>query len=209
MNGNGISKSPTKDQTGRNKPGRRSIVSKFLTAVFFICCTILILGCQFLSNVGEKINIEDIMLKVDSVQTDSGQDIGNMFEKENKVNNIVNVMNTDVRADKVPAYVASLILCNKGASSVTGFLDAAIVLRHSIHKNSIHNPGSSGKYSYKMYAIVHENCKHHAPTLEKMGYEILIRDTPIDRSKIKGEVYRKSVERAMCCGSAEFIKLYA
>ncbi len=114
----------------------------------------------------------------------------------------------DPRADMVPAYVASLIKCKQG-SSVTGFLDAAIILRHSIHKNSIHNPKGSGKYSYKMYAIVHEDCKEFAPVLRKVGYETIIRDTPIDRRKIKGEAYRQSVENAMCCGSAEFIKMYA
>ena len=121
------------------------------------------------------------------------------------------IWNEDValnpRAGKVPAYVVSLIICR--GDSVTGFLDAAVILRHSIYKNSIHNPASGGKYGFKMYAIVHEDCKHHAPTLERVGYETIIRGTPIDRSKIKGDVYRENVESAVCCGSKEFIKMYA
>ncbi len=41
----------------------------------------------------------------------------------------------------VIAHAISLIKCSKG-SSVTGFLDAAAILRHSIHKNSIHYSSS-------------------------------------------------------------------
>lgn len=180
-------------------------MSLILMSSFFVCCAILLLSGYYLAGGNNEIvDMEDILLKSDVINTDHDHD------NVNDANHIMQVNNgaVDPRADKVPAYVASLILCKEG-SSVTGFLDAAVILRHSIHKNSIHNPASSGKYSYKMYAIVHEDCKHHAPTLEKAGYETIIRGTPIDRSKIKGEVYRKSVEQAMCCGSKEFIKMYA
>jgi len=107
----------------------------------------------------------------------------------------------------VPAYVVSLIKC-RGDGTV-GFLDAAAVLRHSVHRNSLHHPGSNGTYSYKMYAIVHEDCARHAPVLESVGYRTIVRGTPIDRREIKNEFYRKSVEGELCCGSAEFIKMYA
>ena len=108
----------------------------------------------------------------------------------------------------VVAHVVSLIKCKK-ESSVTGFLDAAAVLRHSIHKNSVHTPASGSNYSYKMYAIVHENCKDHAHALDRLGYTSLVRPTPVSLDEIQPGYYRDHVEAENCCGSAEFIKLYA
>lgn len=108
----------------------------------------------------------------------------------------------------VVAHVVSLIKCKK-ESSVTGFLDAAAVLRHSIHKNSVHNPSSGSKYSYKMYAIVHESCQSHARALDRLGYTSLIKPSPILLDDIQPGWYRDHVEGENCCGSAEFIKLYA
>ena len=133
------------------------------------------------------------------------------------------------------AHAISLIKCSKG-SSVTGFLDAAAILRHSIHKNSIHYhsfPSSSSssqsninstilqnyhhptttspsasRYSYQMYAIVHTSCAEHATILAQLGYTILIKDHPVRKEDIKGEWLRNHIESENCCGSAEFIKLY-
>jgi len=76
----------------------------------------------------------------------------------------------------VIAHAISLIKCSKG-SSVTGFLDAAAILRHSIHKQSIHykpptnstttiSSAPRSRYSYKMYGIVHTSCADHAKVLE-------------------------------------------
>jgi hypothetical protein len=140
-------------------------------------------------------------------------------------------------AEPVPpviiAHAVSLIKCSKG-SSVTGFLDAAAILRHSIHKNSIHYhsfPSSSSqsninstilknyhhptttspsasRYSYQMYAIVHTSCAEHATILAQLGYTILIKDHPVRKEDIKGEWLRNHIESENCCGSAEFIKLY-
>ena len=116
----------------------------------------------------------------------------------------------------VIAHAVSLIKCSKG-SSVTGFLDAAAILRHSIHKNSIHyKPTNStissstprSRYSYKMYGIVHTSCQDHAKVLERLGYEIMVRDHPVKKEDIKGEWLRNHIEAENCCGSAEFIKLY-
>jgi len=119
----------------------------------------------------------------------------------------------------VIAHAISLIKCSKG-SSVTGFLDAAAILRHSIHKQSIHykpptnstttiSSAPRSRYSYKMYGIVHTSCADHAKVLERLGYEIMVRDHPIKKDDIKGEFLRNHIEAENCCGSAEFIKLYA
>jgi hypothetical protein len=99
----------------------------------------------------------------------------------------------------VIAHVVSLIKCKK-SSSVTGFLDAAAVLRHSIHKQSIHAKAS--KYSYQMYAIVHQDgCSENAALLQNLGYKTLVRDTPVQLDEIQGEWYRNHVENENCCGS--------
>ena len=119
-------------------------------------------------------------------------------------------------APVVVAHAVSLIKCSKG-SSVEGFLDAAAVLRHSVHKNSVHYvpptgsddpPQRRSRYSYKMYGIVHTSCQEHARVLGKLGYEILVRDHPVKKEDIRGEWLRNHVEGENCCGSAEFIKLY-
>lgn len=102
------------------------------------------------------------------------------------------------------AHVVSLIKCSK---SVTGFLDAAAVFRHSIHLQSFATGKS--KYAYQMYAIVHEQCRDHGAILERLGYIVLIKASPVQVSEIKGKWYREHVEHENCCGSAEFIKLYA
>ena len=95
-----------------------------------------------------------------------------------------------------------------------GFLDAAAVLRHSIHKNSVHyRPSNStapppSRYSYQMYAIVHTSCEQHAKVLQRLGYQIMVKDHPVKKEDIKGEWLRNHIEAENCCGSAEFIKLY-
>jgi hypothetical protein len=109
-------------------------------------------------------------------------------------------------APVVVAHVVSLIKCKK-KGSVTGFLDAAAILRHSIHKNSVH--AGTSKYSYKMYAIVHENCKEHTHALDRLGYTSLLKPSPVKLDEIAPGWYRDHVESENCCGSAEFIKLHA
>jgi hypothetical protein len=118
-------------------------------------------------------------------------------------------------APVVIAHAVSLIKCGRVAS-VTGFLDAAAVLRHSIHQQSIHHTtattgggGRRSKYSYHMYAIVHTDCEDHAPLLETLGYTTMIRDSPVALDTIREGWYRDHVEGENCCGSREFIKLFA
>ena len=129
-----------------------------------------------------------------------------------------------ISAPKI-AHVISLITCHK-ESTVKGFLDALIILRHSIHQNSIHRieddqttissskqaRNHRSKYSYQMYAILHKDggCLTHVPLLERLGYIPLVKDTPVNISDIpESSWYRNHVEQENCCGSKEFIKLYA
>jgi hypothetical protein len=109
------------------------------------------------------------------------------------------VQNTPI----VVAHVVSLIKCSK-QERVTGFLDAAAVLRHSLHKNSVHSGNS--KYSYKMYAIVHSDCKEHVHSLDRLGYTALVKPSPVKVEDIAEGYLKGHVEMENCCGSAEFIK---
>lgn len=111
------------------------------------------------------------------------------------------------------AYAISLIECTdrhkSGQSSVAGLQDASIVLRHSVHQNSVRNPSSGIRYDYEMYAIVHEQAQACAPMLQDAGFHILIKQPPILADEINGEYLRKHIHKEYCCGAHEFVKLYA
>ena len=111
---------------------------------------------------------------------------------------------------RVVAHVISLITCHR-ADRVQGFRDALVMLRHSIHQNSVHvHPHS--RYSYQMYAVLHKDggCDAQLPLLQRLGYIPLLHDTPVDIDSITtNEWYKTHVENENCCGSKEFIKLYA
>lgn len=135
----------------------------------------------------------------------------------------VDLNKTDYKPIKI-AHVVSLISCQK-QGRVRGYLDALMILRHSIHQNSIHRfqdedlsssrrrlPRRESKYSYQMYAILHKDggCLPHVPLLQRLGYITLVRDTPVNISSIpQSSWYRTHVEDENCCGSKEFVKLYA
>ena len=98
------------------------------------------------------------------------------------------------------AYAISLTACNSGTAN----LDGAAVLRHSVMRFD----ATSKKYDSKFFAFVHPNATSCADGLEKLGYEIQVRPTPINVTDIRGPL-KDVVEGASCCGSAEFLKLYA
>jgi hypothetical protein len=91
-----------------------------------------------------------------------------------------------------------------------GITDGAAILKHSIHLSSIQSPTSGSKYDYKMYALVHPEAEFCArPTLQPLGYEILIRDVPVPLNEIEGDYLREKVPANGCCGEKEFVKLHA
>jgi hypothetical protein len=111
------------------------------------------------------------------------------------------------------AYAISLIECTdnhkSGHSSKAGLQDASIVMRHSIHQNSVRNPSSGSNYDYEMYAIIHEQAKACASVLQDAGFITLIRDPPILEKDIQDEYLRENIHKEVCCGVHEFVKLYA
>lgn len=98
----------------------------------------------------------------------------------------------------VIAYAISLIKCGDFQSSTAGLQDAALVLKHSIHQTSIRNPQSGSRYDYKAYAIVHRQAEKCAQELEDAGYELVIRDPPVDKSEIRGDYLRKKIHKEWC-----------
>jgi hypothetical protein len=107
------------------------------------------------------------------------------------------------------AHAVSFVHCAR-ADRVQAYMDALVILRHSIHQNSIHN--NKGQYSYQMYAFIHdEGCPNpDLPLLLKqLGYIAIRKPTPVNISEIPNEYYKRHVEQENCCGSREFIKLYA
>mmetsp|Transcript_20364 Transcript_20364/g.31878 ORF Transcript_20364/g.31878 Transcript_20364/m.31878 type:complete len:494 (-) Transcript_20364:1778-3259(-) len=107
------------------------------------------------------------------------------------------------------AYAISLIKCSDKQSSTSGLIDAATVLRHSVHQTSVRNPNSGSKYDYKMYAIVHKKAESCSHLLGDLGYHIIVKDSPVQTSEIRGDYLRKNVHREWCCGADEFVKLFA
>lgn len=106
-------------------------------------------------------------------------------------------------------YAISLIKCGDHQTTSAGLIDAAIVLRHSVHMTSIRNPASGSKYDYKMYAIVHEQAEKCSSVLKNVGFEVIVKDQPVKVDYIRGDFLRKNIYREWCCGAAEFVKLYA
>jgi hypothetical protein len=45
--------------------------------------------------------------------------------------------------------------------------------------------------------------------LTALGYEVLLRNAPVEISEIRGEYLRKNVHKEWCCGADKFVKLYA
>ena len=104
-------------------------------------------------------------------------------------------------------YAISLIKCGDKQSNAAGLNDAALVLRHSVHLTS--SRAGKSKYDYKMYAIVHRQAEPCSQTLKDAGFEVLIRDPPVEVPEIEGDFLRKKIRREWCCGADEFVKLYA
>ena len=106
-------------------------------------------------------------------------------------------------------------------------MQGAAVLRHSVHLAHHHHhhhhrnndndnsttsssSSSESKYDYEMIAIVHPaaiDCP--LEPLSKLGYTVLVRNTPFDTEDIRNEYFKSVVDGASCCGSKEYLKLYA
>lgn len=102
-------------------------------------------------------------------------------------------------------YFVSITSCGGSAPSMA---EGAAVLKHSIHLASVHGP-LGGKYDYKMHAIYHPDALSCVQELEKLGYELNQRNTPVAVKDIQGDFLREKIVKNGCCGEKELIKLEA
>ena len=117
--------------------------------------------------------------------------------------------NTTRTAKATIAYLTSVTACPTHQRQ--SFVDAAAVLKHSIHRSSIRNPDSISEYDYEMYAFVHTNASECAEPLRKIGYQVQIRDCPVALEEVQNDIYRSRLAnpKAGCCQEKEFLKLYS
>jgi hypothetical protein len=112
----------------------------------------------------------------------------------------------DKRAPKI-AYAISVTSCHP--SNSTSVLDGAAVLGHSIHLASA-RVNNKTRYDYALYAFVHVDAKSCAPILTQLGYTVLLKEGPPFRVEdIQNKELQRQIELKGCCGSKEFLKLYA
>ncbi len=107
------------------------------------------------------------------------------------------------------AYTVTITGCSEkfsSAAEATSLItQGAAVLQHSIRLAH-----TTSKYDYQMYAFVHPGATECSVVpLKKLGYQVLIRNTPFETSDISTKFLRENIEKASCCGSKEFLKLYA
>ena len=103
------------------------------------------------------------------------------------------------------AFAISLTGCDRNGLHVQG----AAVLGHSIRLNSAANPQSSSRYGYKLLIFVHPDAVSCAKPFEDVGFEVLVRETPVNVTEIRGEFLRTHVHKIGCCGAKEYLKLYS
>ena len=91
------------------------------------------------------------------------------------------------------AYAWTLAKCNDFQSSTEGMIDAALILKHSIHQVS--SRVGKSQYDYHMYVLVHPDASNCTQILEDAGYTVKIMPQPVDEKNIRGEFLRKNVKR--------------
>ena len=97
------------------------------------------------------------------------------------------------------------------------FMDAALMLQASIHKNSVRNPSSQSSYDYEMVALVHrgvESCAggaNRTALLSRIGYRVEVVREPIHAVNIMNDYLQKHApyNNGKLSGMREMIRLYA
>ena len=87
------------------------------------------------------------------------------------------------------------------------YVDGAAVLGESIWRSC----GESPKYAVRLVAFLYDDAvsEETEAALQRFGWETRRRPLPVLHTEIANPVYRSMVEKAGCCGAAEFLKLYA
>jgi hypothetical protein len=89
------------------------------------------------------------------------------------------------------------------------YQDAGMVLRQSIHLQSVRNPLSGSEFDYQMYALTirGEDCPDKE--LEALGYKVIPVETPMVLDKIKNEHVQEHIVDMDEGGEDQFIQLLA
>ena len=95
-----------------------------------------------------------------------------------------------------------------GCSGEFFVVDGAAVLAYSIHQNSARGTNRS-RYDYDLYVFHHPNASECALPLEKLGYIVEERDTPVEIAEIRNEQLQEHIQTWGCCGEKELIKFEA
>lgn len=146
-----------------------------------------------------------VLKEVNHVSLDDGKS----FDVPPTTTNDVPAITSINEEPLVIAYAVSFIKCGDFQTQSADLTDASLILRHSIHQISSRNPESGSAYDYKMYAIVHQQAQDCSKALKDAGFEIVVVESPVKQDEIQGEFLRKNIHREWCCGSDEFIKLFA
>ena len=112
------------------------------------------------------------------------------------------LMQHQTMSKKSIAYAISVTSCP--INETGAILDGPAVLSHSIHQ--VH---TDSNYEYQLYAFVHPVALSCMIPLKLLGFTTLVRKLPIDVREIQSARYRIAVENRGCCGSLEFLKLWA
>lgn len=134
---------------------------------------------------------------------------GQTLESPSKATSVLEQKETRrpyVGSKSVVAYAVSITSCPINTTTV---VDGPAILAYSIHQASIRHNATISKYDYKLIAFIHPEAQNCSQFLDKLGYEVQIRDTPVDVSQIQSASYKVTIEEQGCCGSKEFLKLWA
>lgn len=128
---------------------------------------------------------------------------GSLDDSKDNRSQYMNVTNASPKKEPTAtiAYAVSLTGCQNFQT------DGAAVLKHSIHMVSY--PFRGSRYAYKMYVFAHPSAANCTEPFRTLGYEVLVRETPIDVADIRGDFLREKVGITGCCGEKEFLKLYS
>lgn len=188
----------------RNSGSKKSSLSSLLACLFALTFSLFLIGLAFQFIALHRIHNED------------------NNSNNNKLSQLAvdNVKTTERKKKPTIAYLVTITGCGEkrtgpelAANLIT---QGAAVLKHSIHlahnnnNNNSSSSDNSSKYDYQMYAIIHPTAKSCAITpMKKLGYKVLLRNTPFDKSDISTKFLRENIDKASCCGAKEFLKLYA
>lgn len=191
----------------KKQPGRVVGVRYLVVAVWVVAALIIWISSGHLSSV-EDSAVNDLL-----VSAEAGK-----LEPKIRMNQDTHRVPVDraptikesIKPTATVAHAISFLSCS--ATLTAKYKDAMLVLRHSIHQNSIHYNHASN-YSYQMYAFINDDpashCAKYAPWMQRMGYTPVLRPNPVNVSAIDhNPKFRDHIDSTGVTGSSEMIKLY-